>query len=50
MKNRVKKRIINENLPIWLNGYPTDELLEEDVLNNYGRVVEIDSKIIEVFK
>ena len=45
MKNRVKNRIIKENLPIWLNGYPLDEFIIEDVNYNYGRVVEIDGKI-----
>ena len=28
MKNKVKQRIIEENLPIWLNGYPLDELIK----------------------
>lgn len=46
MKNRVKNRIIKENLPIWLNGYPTDELIEMDIENNYGRVIEIDGKVV----
>ena len=45
MKNRVKQRIINQNLPIWLNGYPLDEFIVDDITNNYGRVVEIDGKI-----
>lgn len=39
MKNRVKQRIINQNLPMWLNGYPLDEYIIEDIENNYGRVV-----------
>ena len=39
MKNKVKQRIIEENLPIWLNGYPLDELIKEDIENNEGRVV-----------
>lgn len=46
MKNRVKNRIIEANLPIWLNGYPLDFLIKEDVENNEARVVELDGKII----
>lgn len=46
MKNRVKKRIENEDLPIWLNGYPSDDILLDDVLNNYGRVIELNNKIV----
>ena len=46
MKNRVKKRIENEKLPIWLNGYPTDDLIMEDIVNNYGRVIKINNKVV----
>ena len=46
MKNRVKQRIINENLPIWLDGYPKDELIKLDLENNYGRVIEINGKVV----
>ena len=46
MKNRVKLRILNEELPIWLNGYPTDDLIKLDINNGYGRVVEIDGVIV----
>ena len=46
MKNRVKERIVKENLPIWLNGYPLDEMISEDIDLQYGRVVEIDGKIV----
>lgn len=46
MKNNVKKRIIQSNLAIWLNGYPLDEMILEDVENNQGRVVEIDGKVV----
>ncbi|MDE6407226.1 MAG: GNAT family N-acetyltransferase [Anaeroplasmataceae bacterium] len=42
MKNEVKKRIIKENLPIWLDGYPYDEMIVEDIEKGYGRVVEED--------
>ena len=45
IKNRVKNRIIKENLPIWLNGYPLDDFIIEDIKNSHGRVVEIDGKI-----
>ena len=45
MKNRVKQRIITENLPIWLNGYPLDEFIMEDIEQSHGRVIEIEGKI-----
>lgn len=45
MKNKVKERIIKENLPIWKNGYPLDVLLIEDIKNEDGRIIEIDGKI-----
>ena len=31
MKNRVKARVVREGLPIWLNGYPLDEMILEDI-------------------
>ncbi|MDE5856615.1 MAG: GNAT family N-acetyltransferase [Anaeroplasmataceae bacterium] len=46
MKNEVKKRIIEENLPIWLDGYPFDEMILEDIEKGYGRVIEEDEKIV----
>lgn len=46
MKNRVKQRIIDEGLKIWLNGYPNDEILTIDISNEWGRVVEIDNTIV----
>ena len=46
MKNKVKQRVINENLPIWLNGYPLDEYIEEDILNKHGRVIVLNNEII----
>lgn len=46
MKNQVKQRVINENLPIWLNGYPLDEYIEEDIVKGYGRVIEIDNSVV----
>ncbi|MDE6661291.1 MAG: GNAT family N-acetyltransferase [Anaeroplasmataceae bacterium] len=42
IKNEVKKRIIEENLPIWLNGYPIDEMILEDIEKGCGRVIEED--------
>ena len=41
MKDLVKQRIINENLPIWQNGYPQDELLEE-AINLFGDDIIIE--------
>lgn len=38
LKNQVKKRILLEGLPIWLDGYPSDELIIEDVERGFGRV------------
>ena len=46
MKNKVKERIINENLKIWLNSYPQDELILEDIKNNLGRIIVVDNEII----
>lgn len=46
MKNRVKSRIINESLPIWRNGYPQDEVIEEDIKLKEGRVVEVDGQVV----
>ena len=46
MKNRVKDRIIKEKLPMWLNGYPLDEMIEEDLINGHGRVITIENKVV----
>lgn len=46
MKNKVKQKVIDENLPIWQDGYPQDELIKEDIDNLFGRVVEVDGKIV----
>ena len=46
MKDEVKIRIINENLPIWLNGYPANILIEEDLKSDHGRVIKLDNQII----
>jgi GNAT superfamily N-acetyltransferase len=46
MKNRVKQRIELAKLPMWLNGYPTDEFLTLDVKDSFGRVIELDGKVV----
>lgn len=46
MKNQVKQRVINENLPIWKNGYPNDEIIKEDLISGYGRIIRVDDKIV----
>lgn len=46
LKNEVKERIIKEKLNIWLNDYPNDLLLEEDIKNNLGRIVKINGEIV----
>ena len=46
MKNKVKQRIINQNLPMWLNGYPLDEYIIDDIKSSEGRVIEINGKIV----
>lgn len=46
MKNDVKKKVIEENLPIWQNGYPQDELIKEDIENDFGRIIVVDNEIV----
>lgn len=46
MKNEVKQRVIKDNLPIWLNGYPLDQIIIDDINDNEGRIVVIDNEII----
>ena len=46
MKNRVKARVIREKLPIWQNGYPLDEYIEEDIAHGEGRVVTVGGKVV----
>lgn len=46
MKNEVKERIIKEKLPIWLDGYPADSFIQEDIDKGYGRVVVHEKRII----
>ena len=46
MKDEVKQRIIEENLPIWLNGYPLNEMIKEEEIklkeSEYWLSVAID--------
>ena len=46
MKNEVKQRVIENNLPIWLNGYPIDQIIIDDINDNEGRIVVIDNEIV----
>lgn len=46
LKNDVKKKVIEEQLPIWQNGYPEDELIIEDIEKGYGRVLIVDNQIV----
>ena len=46
IKNKVKERIIKKGLPIWKNGYPLDSFLEEDIMHDEARVVEVDGCIV----
>ena len=46
VKNDVKQKIIEEGLQIWQNGYPQDELLEEDIIKGYGRIVVVEDEIV----
>ena len=46
MKNEVKQRIIDEDLPIWKNGYPLNELILEDINAQEGRVIEDNNEVI----
>jgi ribosomal protein S18 acetylase RimI-like enzyme len=46
MKNKVKQRIILEDLPIWKDGYPLDEMIVNDIQNKEGRIIKIGEEII----
>ena len=46
MKNKVKERVIKENLPIWKDGYPLDEMIKEDIAHSEGRIIQIDNEIV----
>ena len=43
MKNKVKERVIKENLPIWKDGYLLDEMIKEDIAHSEGRIIQIDN-------
>ena len=46
MKNDVKQKVIDEKLPIWQNGYPEDDLIQEDIENGFGRIVIDNGEIV----
>ena len=46
IKNQVKEEVIKENLPIWLDGYPDDELIKEDVVTKNARILKDDNEIV----
>lgn len=46
MKNEVKDRITKEKLMIWLNDYPNDELIYDDIKKGNGRIIVEDGNII----
>ena len=46
MKTDVKQRIKDEQLPIWLDGYPSDDLIQSDIENGFGRVVEDEEMLV----
>lgn len=46
IKNDVKEKVIKENLPIWQNGYPQDDLIEEDIENGFGRILIVNNEIV----
>ncbi len=46
LKNEVKQKVIDEQLPIWQNGYPQDELIKEDIDNQFGRVIKVNGVIV----
>ena len=39
LKNEVVKRLNEINLPLWNEEYPSDELIAEDILKGYGRII-----------
>ena len=46
MENLVKTRVIKEGLPIWKNGYPSDEIIIEDIQFKRGRIILLDGKVV----
>ncbi len=46
LKNQVKQRVIEQDLAIWQDGYPQDQLIADDFAHGFGRVVEVDGQIV----
>ena len=46
MKNDVKQKVVDEKLPIWQNGYPEDDLIQEDIENGFGRIIIDNGEIV----
>ena len=46
LKDEVKKEIIKKDLDIWQDDYPNRELLKSDIVNDYGRIITIDEKVV----
>lgn len=46
VKNEVKEKVIKENLPIWQNGYPQNELIKEDIEHGFGRILLVNNEIV----
>ena len=46
LKNEVKQKVIDEQLPIWQNGYPQDELIKEVCERTY--LVEASMKLDDI--
>ena len=46
MKNKVKERIVKENLPIWKDGYPLDSMIIDDINSKEGRIIRINDEIV----
>ena len=45
LKEKVKKKIIEDGLDIWQDDYPNDELLEDDIKKGYAHIVKIDGLV-----
>lgn len=46
LKDAVKKSIKDERLDIWQEDYPTKELLKDDIIKGYARIVLIDDEVV----
>lgn len=46
LKNEVKERVKEENLPIWLGDYPGDDLIKEDITSGFGRILKDGNEIV----